>query len=263
MQLTLRRNGEKSTVHGKVYLVGAGPGDPKLLTVRAVEVIKQADVVIYDRLGVNEEILNIAPLKAEKIFVGKSAGLHEVPQDKITELIIEKAKTGRGVARLKGGDPFNFGRGGEESEALIAEGINFEVIPGISSSIAAPMYAGIPLTHRSYAASVAIVTGHRAGGAEKPVDWIKIANAVDTTVILMGVESLKSIVGKLLVGGISSERPVAVIESGTLPGQRTLITTLGSVVAEVEAQQIKPPSVILIGEVATLGRKLSWFKKPL
>ncbi|MCW3998844.1 MAG: uroporphyrinogen-III C-methyltransferase [Candidatus Bathyarchaeota archaeon] len=248
---------------GKVYLVGAGPGDPKLLTVKAVEIIKQADVLIYDRLGVSDEVLNMAPEKAERIFVGKRTGLHEVPQDQITNKIVEKAKEGGRVVRLKGGDPFIFGRGGEEAEALVAEGIEFEIVPGVSSSVAAPMYAGIPLTHRDYAASVAIITGHRAGDAEKPVDWVKIAGAVDTMVILMGVESLEGIVGKLLAGGINPDRPVAMIESGTLPQQRTLIATLGTVITEAQKQQIKPPSVILIGEVATLGRKLAWFKQPL
>jgi len=256
-------NGVKSMAHGKVYLVGAGPGDPKLLTVKAVEVIKQADVLIYDRLGVNEEVLNMAPAKAERIFVGKRTGLHEVPQDQITNIIIQKAKEGSKVVRLKGGDPFVFGRGGEEAEALIAEGIEFEVVPGVSSSVAAPMYAGIPLTHRDYAASVAIITGHRAGDAEKPVDWVKIANTVDTMVILMGVESLEGIVDKLLAGGVSVDRPVAMVESGTLPQQRTLIATLGTIVKEAKAKDIKPPSVIVIGEVANLGRRLAWFKKPL
>lgn len=253
----------KSMAHGKVYLVGAGPGDPKLLTVKAVELLKEADVVVYDRLGVNEEVLNMAPAKAERIFVGKRTGLHEVPQDQITNIIIQKAKEGSKVVRLKGGDPFVFGRGGEEAEALIAEGIEFEVVPGVSSSVAAPMYAGIPLTHRDYAASVAIITGHRAGDAEKPVDWVKIANAVDTMVILMGVESLEGIVDKLVAGGVSVDRPAAMVESGTLPQQRTLIATLGTIVKEAKAKDIKPPSVIVIGEVANLGRRLAWFKKPL
>lgn len=249
--------------YGKVYLVGAGPGDPQLLTIKAVKALKDADVVIYDRLGVSEEVLCLAPDSAERIFVGKRTGLHEIPQDQITNIIIEKAKQGGKIVRLKGGDPFIFGRGGEEAEALVAEGIEFEIIPGISSSVSAPMYAGIPLTHRDYAASVAIITGHRAGDAEKPVDWVKIANAVDTIVILMGVESLEGIVGKLLAGGISPEKPVAMVESGTLPQQRTLISTLGAVVKEAAEKQIKPPSVIVIGEVANLGRKLAWFKKPL
>jgi len=258
----MRKNGEKNMALGKVYLVGAGPGDPKLLTVKAVELIKEADVVIYDRL-VGEEILNLAPEKAEKLYVGKRTGKHEVPQDKITELIIEKAQAGGKIVRLKGGDPFIFGRGGEEAEALVEKAIEFEVVPGISSSVAAPMYAGIPLTHRDYAASVAIITGHRAGDSEKPIEWVKIAKAVDTMVILMGVESLEDIVRKMLEGGISNIKPVAIVESGTYPQQRTLISTLGKIVKEAEKKQIKPPSVIVIGEVATLGRKLAWFKKPL
>jgi uroporphyrin-III C-methyltransferase len=249
--------------YGKVYLVGAGPGDPQLLTIKAVKALKDADVVIYDRLGVSEDVLCLAPDSAERIFVGKRTGLHEVPQDQITNIIIEKAKQGGKIVRLKGGDPFIFGRGGEEAEALVAEGIEFEIIPGISSSVSAPMYAGIPLTHRDYAASVAIITGHRAGDAEKPVDWVKIANAVDTMVILMGVESLEGIVGKLIAGGISPNKAVAMVESGTLPQQRTLISTLGAVVKEAAEKQIKPPSVIVIGEVANLGRKLAWFKQPL
>lgn len=249
--------------HGKVYLVGAGPGDPQLLTIKAVKVLKEADVVIYDRLGVSEEILCLAPERAERIFVGKRTGLHEVPQDKITELIIEKAKEGGKVVRLKGGDPFIFGRGGEEAEALVEEGIEFEVVPGVSSAVVAPAYAGIPLTHRDYAASVAVITGHRSDEAEKPTDWVKIANAVDTMVILMGVESLDGIVSKLLKGGVSPKKPVAMVESGTYIKQRTLIATLGTIVKEAEKKQIQPPSVIVIGEVANLGRKLAWFKKPL
>jgi len=247
---------------GKVYLVGAGPGDPQLLTIKAVRVLKEADVVIYDRL-VGEEILCLAPESAEMIYVGKQTGKHEVPQNKITELIIEKAQSGGKIVRLKGGDPFIFGRGGEEAEVLIEKGIKFEVVPGVSSAVVAPAYAGIPLTHRDYAASVAIITGHRAGDAEKPIDWVKIANAVDTMVILMGVESLNGIVDKLLKGGVSAGKPVAIVESGTYPKQRTLIATLGTITKKAEAEKIKPPAVIVIGEVANLGRKLAWFKKPL
>jgi uroporphyrin-III C-methyltransferase len=247
--------------HGKVYLVGAGPGDPLLLTIKAVKLLKEAEVVIYDRL-VGEEILSLAPESAEKIYVGKRSGKHEVPQDKIIELIIEKAQTNCNVVRLKGGDPFVFGRGGEEAEALVEKGIEFEVVPGISSAIAAPMYAGIPLTHRDYAASVAIVTGHRAGDAEKVIDWAKIAGAVDTLVILMGVESLEGIVNKLLKGGITASKPVAIVESGTYEKQRTIIATLGTIVADAEKKKIKPPAVIVVGGVAELGRKLAWFKKP-
>ena len=248
--------------HGRVYLVGAGPGSPELLTIKAAELLKSADVIIYDRL-VSKAIMALANPKAEKIYVGKRTGKHVVPQDKITELIIEKAQSGGKIVRLKGGDPFIFGRGGEETEALVEDGIKFEVVPGISSSIAAPMYAGIPLTHRGYAASVAIVTGHRAGDTEKPVDWVKIANAVDTMVILMGVDSLEDIVNKLLEGKINPKKPVAIVESGTYSTQRTVIATLSGIVKEAENKKVKPPSVIVIGEVANLGRKLAWFKKPL
>jgi len=247
---------------GKVYLVGAGPGDPKLLTVKAVELLRDADVVIYDRL-VGEKIVDLAPKKAEKIYVGKRTGKHEVPQDKITELIIEKARLGGKVVRLKGGDPFIFGRGGEEAEALADRGIDFEVVPGISSSVAAPLYAGIPLTHRDYASSVAIITGHSAGDGERVVDWARIAGSVDTMVILMGVESLQSIAQKLIQGGLKPETPAAVVESGTLPQQRTIIGKLNTIAKEAEAKKIEPPAVIVIGEVANLGRKLAWFKKPL
>jgi uroporphyrin-III C-methyltransferase len=249
-------------VHGKVYLVGAGPGDPKLLTVKAAELLKEADVIIYDRL-VNEAILDLANEKAEKIYVGKRTGKHEVPQDKITELIIEKAQSAGKIVRLKGGDPFIFGRGGEEAEALVESGVEFEVVPGVSSAIVAPAYAGIPLTHRDYASSVAIITGHRAGEGERIINWAKIADAVDTMVILMGVESLDEIEAKLLEGGVSPDKPVAIVEWGTYKQQRTLIGKLGTIVKEAEAKQFKPPSVIVIGEVANLGRKLAWFKKPL
>ena len=249
-------------VHGKVYLVGAGPGDPKLLTVKAVELIKEANVIIYDRL-VNEAILDLANKKAEKIYVGKRTGKHEVPQDKITELIIEKAQVAEKIVRLKGGDPFMFGRGGEEAEALVEKGIEFEVVPGVSSAIVAPMYAGIPLTHRDYASSVAIITGHRAGEGERVINWAKIADAVDTMVILMGVEPLDEIAAKLLEGKVSPDKPVAIVEWGTYKQQRTLIGKLGTIVKEAATKQFKPPSVIVIGEVANLGRKLAWFKKPL
>ena len=248
--------------YGKVYLVGAGPGDPKLLTVRATELLKEADIVIYDRL-VNESILKLAPEKAEKIYVGKRTGKHEVPQNKISELIIEKAQLGSKVVRLKGGDPFIFGRGGEEAEALSEKGIEFEVVPGVSSAVAAPTYAGIPLTHRDYAASVAIITGHSAGDSEHAINWPKIADAVDTMVILMGVESLQAITKKLIEGGLNPEMPAAIIESGTLKNQRTIIGKIVTLAKDAEEKQVKPPAVIVIGEVAKLGRKLAWFKKPL
>ena len=167
------------------------------------------------------------------------------------------------MVRLKGGDPFVFGRGGEEAEALVEKGIEFEVVPGVSSAVAAPMYAGIPLTHRDYAASVAIITGHRAGEAEKAIDWAKIADAVDTMVILMGVESLQAIAEKILEGGLNPETPAAIIESGTLEEPENNHWQNGHNRRGSEEKQVKPPAVIVIGEVAKLGRKLAWFKKPL
>ncbi|MCJ7792175.1 MAG: uroporphyrinogen-III C-methyltransferase [Dehalococcoidia bacterium] len=247
---------------GKVFLVGAGPGDQELLTVKAVEVLRKADVVIYDRL-VSKSILELAPKTTKMIYVGKSSGKHELPQEKINELLISAALDGKKVVRLKGGDPFLFGRGGEEAEALADNNIDFEVVPGVTSALVVPAYAGIPLTHRDYASSVAIVTGHRAGNAERIVNWSKLASAVDTIVILMGVESLESIATKLMGGGLDPNVPVAVIERGTSKRQRSLIGRLGTIASEAKERNVKPPAVIVIGEVVNLGRKLSWFKTPL
>ncbi|MEM2999035.1 MAG: uroporphyrinogen-III C-methyltransferase [Candidatus Bathyarchaeia archaeon] len=247
-------------VKGKVFLVGAGPGDPALLTLKAVETLKAADVVIYDRL-VKDAILEWAPEKAEKIYVGKSAGKHELPQEKINELLVSKALEGKKVVRLKGGDPFLFGRGGEEAEALAEKRIDFEVVPGVTSAIAAPAYAGIPLTHRDYASSVAIVTGHRAEKGGKSINWAELARAVDTIVILMGVELLESTANKLMRGGLDAETPVAIIEQGTSAKQRSVIGKLGTIAQTAKERDVKPPAVIVIGQVAMLGEKLSWFKK--
>jgi len=248
-------------VHGKVFLVGAGPGDPALLTVRAVEVLRAADVVIYDRL-VNKAILELAPKTAEKIYAGKRSGKHVLPQEKINELLVKTALDGKRVVRLKGGDPFLFGRGGEEAEALAEKHVDFEVVPGVTSAIAAPAYAGIPLTHRDYASSLAIVTGHRAGNTGKIVNWSKLASAVDTIVILMGVEAFESTAAKLMEGGLDPDTPAAIIEQGTSKKQRSLIGKLGTIAKEAKERNVKAPAVIVIGKVATLGEKLSWFKKP-
>jgi uroporphyrin-III C-methyltransferase len=247
-------------VHGKVYLVGAGPGDRKLLTLRAAELLAKADIVIYDRL-VGSSILKLMPKSAKRIYVGKRSGKHEVPQDNINELLVKAASEGRTVVRLKGGDPFLFGRGGEEAEALLENHVPFELVPGVTSAIATPEYAGIPLTHRDYASAVAVVTGHRAGDSGKPVKWDKLASAVDTIVVLMGMESLEAIVKKLVEGGLDPDRPVAIVEQGTTRKQRVLIAKLSTIVDEAKRNSIKPPAVIIIGEVAKLGRKLAWFKK--
>lgn len=246
-------------VHGKVFLVGAGPGDPKLLTIKALELLQNAKNIVYDRL-ISKEILALIPKNAEKIYVGKESGRHAVPQDKITELLVKMALEGKDVVRLKGGDPFIFGRGGEEAESLAENGIDFEIIPGVSSSVVAPMYAGIPLTHRDHASSVAIVTGHQAGEGKRNIEWTKIVNAVDTVVILMGIESLPTLIDKLITGGIDSSKPVAIIEKGTLNQQRTITGTINSIVNDAKKADIKPPAVIVIGEVVKLSRKLKWFK---
>jgi uroporphyrin-III C-methyltransferase len=247
--------------HGKVFLVGAGPGDPGLLTMRAVEVLRAADVVIYDRL-VNKAILELAPKTAEKIYVGKRAGKHALPQEKINELLVKTALDGKIAVRLKGGDPFLFGRGGEEAEALAEKHVDFEVVPGVTSAIAAPAYAGIPLTHRDYASSVAIVTGHRARNTGKNIKWSKLASAVDTIVILMGVEPLEFTAAKLMEGGLDADTPAAIIEQGTSKKQRSLIGKLGTIAKEAKERNVEAPAVIVIGEAVTLGEKLSWFKKP-
>jgi uroporphyrin-III C-methyltransferase len=244
---------------GKVFLVGAGPGDPKLLTVKAAELLRSAKVVVYDRL-VSQEILSLIPEDSEKTYVGKQSGNHVVPQDQITQLLVKLALEGKTVVRLKGGDPFVFGRGGEEAEALAENGVEFEVVPGVSSSVVVPMYAGIPVTHRDYASSVAIVTGHLGGEGEKTVDWPRIARAVDTIVVLMGVEALPNIVGKLLDGGLSPATPVAIIEQGSTPKQRTITGQADTIVKQAADQHVQAPAVIVIGEVVNLGRKLAWYK---
>jgi len=245
---------------GKVFLVGAGPGDQKLLTVKAFELLKEADVVIYDRL-VSEAILKLVPKSTEKIYVGKSSKTHQLTQDMITALLIKKALEGKKVVRLKGGDPFLFGRGGEEAEALAEQDIDFEVVPGVTSAIAAPAYAGIPLTHRDYASSVAIVTGHMAENAERNVNWAEIAGAVDTIVVLMGVGELEPTAKQLIQGGLNPDTPVALIECGTLRQQRSVTGKIGTIAEEAKNKNVKPPAVIVIGEVVNLGRKLEWFKK--
>ncbi len=248
----------------KVYLVGAGPGDPGLITVKGMECLNQADVIIYDHLA-SAKLLKYAREDAETIYVGKQQDRHMLPQDEMNKLMIEKAKQGRTVVRLKGGHPFIFGRGGEEAEALAAEKIPFEVVPGITSAIAAPAYAGIPLTHRKYTASVGIVTGHE--DPTKPhstVDWSKLATGVGTLVILMGVKNLAKIKGELIAGGRDPKTPVALIRWGTTPQQTTVVGTLETIVAQAEAAKLTPPVAIVVGEVVRLRETLNWFeKKPL
>ena len=245
---------------GKVYLVGSGPGDLGLLTLRALRLLKKADAVVYDRL-VSKAIIRQIPSKTKKIYVGKSSDRHEVPQETINKLIVEEASKGRNVVRLKGGDPFIFGRGGEEAQALHRAGVQFEIVPGISSASAVPAYAGIPLTHRDYASSTAIVTGHEGWGkGGKPVDWEGLARSADTIVILMGVSTLPSIIEAVIRGGRDRETPVAVIENGTNRNQRVTTGTLSDIVERAETAGVKPPAVVVIGEVVKLRNELEWLR---
>ncbi|NIW13146.1 MAG: uroporphyrinogen-III C-methyltransferase [Candidatus Thorarchaeota archaeon] len=246
---------------GKVYLVGAGPGDPDLLSVKALRILKKADVVVYDRL-VMKPILKLIPKKIKKIYVGKRPGKHAISQDKISETLVDEAKRGKVVIRLKGGDPFLFARGGEEAQKLRKAGVQFEVVPGITSALAVPAYVGIPVTHRDYASSVVIVTGHEdPTKMESRVKWGKLATSVDTIVVLMGVGKLRSIVQSLLSGGRDPATSVAIIESGTTSDQRTTTGTLNNIVQKAREKGVKPPAIIVIGDVVKLQEELSWFKR--
>jgi len=244
----------------KVYLTGAGPGDPSLLTLKAKRAIEKADVILYDRLA-NNRFLEYASSESEKIYVGKKAKNHHYTQSEIETLMIEKVKVGKTICRLKGGDPFVYGRGGEEALKLKEAGIDFEIIPGISSSLAVPLYAGIPLTQRHLASSFAVITGHEAADKEKStIDIEKIAAAVDTLVVLMGVGKLAQTVERVLTAGKSPGTPVALVRWGSRSKQQTITGTLANIVQKVEQANFKPPAVIVIGSVVNLRKELSWFE---
>lgn len=245
---------------GKVYLVGAGPGNPQLLTLKGKKCLERADVVFYDRL-VGEKLLEYAAESAELIYVGKQPGKACAPQTTIEALLIERARRGKRVVRLKGGDPFVFGRGGEEVEALNRAGIPYEIVPGVSSAIAVPAYAGIPLTHRAWASSVAIVTGHKASNNDRQVNWRELAGSVDTLVILMGLHRLSEIMSRLLEDGCEPQRPVALIQSGTLPSQKSIVGTVKTIADLARRENFQSPTLVVVGEVAKLGRDLHWFNK--
>lgn len=246
---------------GHVYLVGAGPGDPGLLTVRGLELLRQAEVIIYDRL-VHPRLLEEAPAAALRIYAGKQADTDCVSQSQIHFLLIAHARAGRRVVRLKGGDPFVFGRGGEEAEALAEAGVPFDVVPGVSSAVAVPAYAGIPLTHRKLSSSFAVVTGHEDPTKGAPaVDWKRLATAVDTLVVLMGLRNLPRIVAQLIANGRSPDTPVALIRWGTTAEQETLTGPLADIAVKAKAAGVQPPVVAVIGEVATLRERLRWFKE--
>lgn len=246
---------------GKVYLVGAGPGDPGLLTIRAAEVLRSAEVLLYDAL-VGDAIVTLAPPACDRIFVGKRGGVASISQDEIETRMVALAREGRDVVRLKGGDPFVFGRGGEEAQALRAAGIDFEIVPGISSALAVPAYAGIPLTDREHAASFTVFTGHE--DPTKPassLDWAKLADPQRTLVVLMGTATLRDIARQLVEHGLSPDTPVAVIQDGTRPSQRTVAGTLKTIPDALDAAGIRSPAVVVIGGVARLREALRWFDR--
>ncbi len=246
---------------GTVYLIGAGPGDPGLLTLKAKDLLASADVIVYDALA-NAAFLAWARKDSERIYVGKVADRHAMPQKDINALLVAKAKQGLNVARLKGGDPYIFGRGGEEAQELLAAGVPFEEVPGISSTIAAPAYAGIPLTHRDYASSVTIVTGHEnPDKAESALNWPALARSASTLVFVMGMKNLPFIAERLLAAGMAPETPAALVYRGTTPAQRSFTATLATLPAEAVARGFTNPSVIVVGEVCRLREELGWFEK--
>lgn len=244
---------------GKVYLVGAGPGSPGLITVKGLDCLKSADVVIYDQL-IDKVLLDSAPPGAERIYAGKSSRRHALEQDEINRLLVEKAREGKVVVRLKGGDPFVLGRGGEEAEALAQNRIPFEVVPGVSSAIAVLAYAGIPITHREMASSFAVITGHEADSKTgSGIAWDKLATGTDTLVFLMGVANLPHIVNRLIEYGKAPSTPIALIKNGTLPSQQTVVGTLADITDKVAESKLSPPAVIVVGEVVKLRDRLRWF----
>lgn len=243
---------------GKVFIVGAGPGDPKLITLKAVESIKFADIVLYDRL-VSKKIVAMIPKRAEKMYVGRDVGDDYKHQDTTNDMMVKFAKKNKIVVRLKGGDPFIFGRGGEEAEFLRKHKVKYEIIPGITSGIGSAEYSGIPLTHRKFASSVVFVTGHEdAKKSEGVVDWKRLAKAVDTIVIMMGLSRIEIISKKLISGGLSKNTPVAVIQNGTTDEHRMIKGTLSNISKKISEAKIKPPSIIVVGKVVNLSDKIGW-----
>ncbi len=246
---------------GKVYLIGAGPGDPSLFTLKGKAILQKADVIVYDYLA-SDSLLHYAQPMAERIYVGKISGNHAMPQEEITALLVKKGQEGLCVARLKGGDPYIFGRGGEEGEALFEAGVSFEVVPGISSAIAAPAYAGIPLTHRDHASSVTIITGHeRADSTHSKHNWQALAQSASTLVFVMGMKNLPNIAKNLIEAGLDPKTPAAIVQWGTSSKQRSLAAPLCELPAKAHEEGFSSPAAIVVGHVVCLREKLSWFEK--
>lgn len=254
----------KNKVKGKVYLIGAGPGDPDLITLRGKECLTKADIIVYDYL-VSESLLSLAHKDVEIIYVGKKSGHHTMPQKDINNILIASAKKGLTVARLKGGDPFIFGRGGEEAVELSKEGITFEIVPGVTSAVAAPAYAGIPLTHRNFASTVCFITGHEdPTKKESNINWNELAQSSGTLVFLMGIANLDRIVKKLTDLGRSPKTPAAVVGNGTMLNQKTVIGTLANIDQKVKDAHLGAPGIIVVGDVVNLSKYLNWFEsRPL
>ncbi|MFC1910189.1 uroporphyrinogen-III C-methyltransferase, partial [Chloroflexota bacterium] len=244
---------------GKVYLVGAGPGDPGLITVKGLECLMKAEVVIYDRL-LDDRLLEAVRPGVKKIYAGKKPQHHTIQQPEINRIIVDEAKKGKVVVRLKGGDPFVFGRGGEEAEALAENNIPFEVVPGVTSAIAAPAYAGIPVTLRGLASSFSVITGHSTADRDiESIAWSNIAASTGTLVFLMGIQNLSRIVEKLVENGKPLSEPAALIANGTSPLQKTVTGTLGNIVMQAEQSKIDPPAILVVGKVVNLRESINWF----
>ena len=257
-ELALQAAAQDKKVEGQVYLVGAGPGDPDLLTFRALRLMQKADVVVYDRL-VSPQILELVRRDAEKIYVGKAKSNHTLPQDDINQLMVDEAKKGNRVVRLKGGDPFIFGRGGEEIQTLIKHGIEFQVVPGITAASGASSYAGIPLTHRDHAQSVVFATGHLKNGTID-LNWPALAQKNQTAVFYMGLTGLPIICEKLIEHGLDANTPIALVQSATTEKQAVLTGTLSNIVAKQEEAQLQPPTLIIVGSVVSLRDELNWYQ---
>lgn len=256
MSLHLLTNTQTSS-QGKVYLVGGGPGEADLLTVKAMRLLQATEVLVYDHL-VSDDVLRFVNPQAQRIFAGKRRNEHTMRQEKINQLLVDLAKQGKQVVRLKGGDPFIFGRGGEEMQALVAASIAFEVVPGITAANAVSCYAGIPLTHRDYSQSCIFVTGHLKDGTAN-LDWPSLVKPFQTVVIYMGLSGAKSICEQLIAHGAPANRPIAVVQEATLPTQKVLVSTLEKLDADLNAQPLQSPSLMVIGDVANLAPSLAWF----
>lgn len=248
-----------AAVPGTVYLVGAGPGDPELLTLRALRIIGDADILVYDQL-VSDAILALVNPAAERIYAGKQRGNHAVPQDDLNQLLVKLARTHKRIVRLKGGDPYTFGRGGEEVETLRENGIPFEVVPGVTAAAGVAAYAGIPLTHRNYAQACVFVTGHLKDGSMN-LDWPGLARRRQTVIIYMGLHGLSYLCEQLIAHGLPTDWPAAIVQQGTTPNQRTVTGTLTTLPALAESAGLKAPTLIIVGEVVRLKDKLAWFEK--